>query len=240
MAVFNVTDGSEPFLLVTLEKGESVFCESDAMVMMEPGLEVTGTLRGGVFQSLVRTFTTGESLFQQSIIAKTRSGDCLLAPQMNGDLAILDVSPSKSYCITDGAFVAAESGVELKAKVQTNLGSAIFGQTGGFVIMQANGNGKLCVTGSGDLLTLDVDTQGNEEYTIDNGHVVAWDSSLSYNIGMPSSQNRGIVGNLLNSFTSGEGMVLKFRGNGKVIICSRNRKSYLTWLSSALNLNRNN
>lgn len=226
MAVFNVTDGSEPFLLVTLEKGESVFCESDAMVMMEPGLEVTGTLRGGVFQSLVRTFTTGESLFQQSIIAKTRSGDCLLAPQMNGDLAILDVSPSKSYCITDGAFVAAESGVELKAKVQTNLGSAIFGQTGGFVIMQANGNGKLCVTGSGDLLTLDVDTQGNEEYTIDNGHVVAWESTLQHSLGVVNSG--GLVRNLVNTVTSGEGMVLKFKGKGKVVVSSRNMRSLIS------------
>jgi len=47
------------------------------------------------------------------------------------------------------------------------------------------------------------------------------------------------MGNLFNSVTSGEGMVLKFRGNGKVVICSRNRKNYVTWLASVLNLNSN-
>lgn len=225
MSQFNITEGSEPFLLVTLEKGESVYCESDAMVMMEPGLEVTGDLRGGVFQSLLRTFTTGESLFQQSIVAKHKAGDCLLAPQMNGDLAILNVGPGSGYCISDGAFVAAESGVELKAKVQSNLGSAFFGQTGGFVIMQANGVGKLCVTGSGDLLALDVDTQGDEEYIIDNGHVVAWENSLQYNIGTVNSG--GLVRSLVNTVTSGEGLVFKFRGKGKVVVCSRNMRSLI-------------
>jgi len=88
------------------------------------------------------------------------------------------------------------------------------------------------------LLEVDVSAQ-NGETTIDNGHVVAWDSSLSYSIGLPSSQNRGLMGNLFNSVTSGEGMVLKFRGNGKVVICSRNRKNYVTWLASVLNLNSN-
>ena len=130
--------------------------------------------------------------------------------------------------------------MNVKAKLQANLGGGFFGDTGGFVVMEATGQGKLCISGCGTLMEVEVSSQ-NGETTIDNGHVVAWDSTLDYSIGMPSSQNRGLMGNLLNSFTSGEGMVLKFRGNGKVIICSRNRKSYITWLASTLNLsNRNN
>jgi uncharacterized protein (AIM24 family) len=34
----------------------------------------------------------------------------------------------------------------------------------------------------------------------------------------------------VNSATSGEGMVLKFSGRGKVIICSRNRENFASWL----------
>lgn len=226
MAEFNVTPGSEPFLLVKLNKGEGVFCESDAMVMMEPGLELSGNLRGGVFQSLMRTFTTGESLFQQSITAKHAAGECLLAPQMSGDIAILNVGPNQNYCISDGAFVAAENGVEVKAMAQTNLGSAIFGQNGGFVIMKAAGVGKLCVTGSGDLLTLHVETVGEQEYTIDNGHVVAWESTLNYRIGIVNSG--GLVRSVVNTFTSGEGAVFKFKGKGKVIVSSRNMRGLIS------------
>ena len=39
---------------------------------------------------------------------------------------------------------------------------------------------------------------------------------------------------IINSVTSGEGMVLNFSGSGKVIICSRNRDSYQGWIQSVL------
>lgn len=113
---------------------------------------------------------------------------------------------------------------------------SLFGDNGGFVVLETSGQGQLCISGCGTLMEVEVNSQ-NGETVIDNGHVVAWDSSLSYNIGMPSSRNRGMLGNLLNSVTSGEGMVLKFQGYVEVvIICSRNRNSYITWLASVLNL----
>jgi uncharacterized protein (AIM24 family) len=34
---------------------------------------------------------------------------------------------------------------------------------------------------------------------------------------------QGFFGSLVNSATSGEGVVLRFSGEGKVLICSRNR-----------------
>ena len=237
MANFQLAGSPEPFLLVDLQKGEKIFCESDAMVMMEANLELGGSLRGGLFQSFMRRFTTGESLFQQEIKASFGNGQCLLSPNLDGDMQILDIGQNQ-YVLSDGAFVAATEHVKVSAKVQTNIGGSLFGGTGGFVVMETAGQGQLCISGCGTLLEVDVSAQ-NGETTIDNGHVVAWDSSLSYSIGLPSSQNRGLMGNLFNSVTSGEGMVLKFRGNGKVVICSRNRKNYVTWLASVLNLNSN-
>ncbi|MEG2358995.1 TIGR00266 family protein [Acinetobacter sp.] len=237
MANFQLAGSPEPFLLADLQKGEKIFCESDAMVMMEANLELGGSLRGGLFQSFMRRFTTGESLFQQEIKASFGNGQCLLSPNLDGDMQILDIGQNQ-YVLSDGAFVAATEHVNVSAKVQTNIGGSLFGGTGGFVVMETAGQGQLCISGCGTLLEVDVSAQ-NGETTIDNGHVVAWDSSLSYSIGLPSSQNRGLMGNLFNSVTSGEGMVLKFRGNGKVVICSRNRKNYVTWLASVLNLNSN-
>ena len=237
MANFQLAGSPEPFLLVDLQKGEKIFCESDAMVMMEANLELGGSLRGGLFQSFMRRFTTGESLFQQEIKASFGNGQCLLSPNLDGDMQIMDIGQNQ-YVLSDGAFVAATEHVNVSAKVQTNIGGSLFGGNGGFVVMETAGQGQLCISGCGTLLEVDVSAQ-NGETTIDNGHVVAWDSSLSYSIGLPSSQNRGLMGNLFNSVTSGEGMVLKFRGNGKVVICSRNRKNYVTWLASVLNLNNN-
>jgi uncharacterized protein (TIGR00266 family) len=238
MSEFNIVGDNEPMLLVSMNQGESIFCESDSMVMIEQNLAIDGKLRGGLFQSFMRKFTTGESLFQQQIKAVKGGGDCLLSPNIDGSLQILDVGPQQ-YVLSDGVFLAATEQVEITAKVQTNIGGALFGGTGGFVIMQTNGHGKLCVSGSGSLFIIDI-TPEQGEVTIDNGHVVCWDQALDYSIGMPSSKSGGFLGNVVNSVTSGEMLVLKFRGSGKVVLNSRNRGNYLKWLSSALSLGKNN
>lgn len=238
MATFTLVGSPEPFLHVSMKRGESIYCESDAMVMVEQNLEVTGKLRGGVFQAFMRKFTSGESLFQQQIKASNGDGECLLSPNLDGDMQILDVG-QRQYILSDGAFVAATEHTNIKAKVQSNIGGALFGGTGGFVVMETGGQGQVCISGSGTLLELDI-TPEQGEVTIDNGHVAAWDASLNYNIGMPTSGGGGIVSNIFNSLTSGEGLVIKFRGHGKVIVCSRNRASYLQWLASALGRGNSN
>ena len=67
MPVFTVTGDVDPFLHVALDKGEAIFCESDAMVMMEANLDLSGTVQGGILQAAMRRFANGESFFQQRI-----------------------------------------------------------------------------------------------------------------------------------------------------------------------------
>lgn len=238
MAEFQLVGSPEPFLLVKMQRGDSIYCESDAMVMKEQALEVSGRLRGGLFQSFMRKFTSGESLFQQQIKANQGDGECLLSPNLDGDMQILELG-ARQYILTDGAFVAATEKTNIRAKVQSNIGGALFGGTGGFVVMETGGQGQVCISGSGTLLELEVSPEQGE-MTVDNGHVVAWDASLQYNVSIPSAEGRGIVGNLLNSMTSGEGLVIKFRGQGKVIVCSRNRNNYIRWLAGALGVGQQN
>ena len=179
----------------------------------------------------MRRFANDESLFQQQIEAVDGEGDCLLAPTLDGDMQILDVG-AQQYTLSDGAFVAAQTGVEVKAKIQRNLGGAVFGDTGGFMVMQTQGNGQVVVSGFGSLFEIDVEP--GKDVIIDNGHVVCWDSRLEYKLSVATSKKKGFMGNIINSVTSGEGMVLNFSGTGKVIICSRNRDSYQGWLQSIL------
>lgn len=222
MPAFTITGDIDPFLHVSLRKGEKIFCESDAMVMMEAPLQVKGQMRGGLGNAVMRRFATGESFFQQEIEAVTGDGDCLLSPALPGSIELLDVSPSMSYTLSDGSFVAAESGVQVRPKLNT-VGGGFFGGTGGFVIMEAVGTGKLAVSGFGSIFTLDI-TPGHET-VIDNSHAVAWSSDLSFEVGMPQTGG-GFFGNIVNSVTSGEGLVIRFRGQGKVVICSRNRSLF--------------
>ena len=74
-ATFSLIGTIEPFLHCNLQKGDSIYCEANAMVMMESNLELKGKLQGGIMQSLMRRFANDESLFQQQIEATGGEGD---------------------------------------------------------------------------------------------------------------------------------------------------------------------
>jgi uncharacterized protein (TIGR00266 family) len=230
MPAFTITGDVDPFLHVTLQRGEKIYCESDAMVMMEANLDLKGKVQGGIARAFMRKFANGESFFQQEIEAVRGSGDCLLSPTLPGAMRTLSVGRDQ-YLLADGAFVAATEKVSLNVKMQ-NLGNALFAQTGGFFVTETKGEGEIVVSGFGSLFELDV-TPGNDTL-IDNSHVVAWDSRLHYDISASTAKSSGFFGNLVNSQTSGEGVVLRFSGQGKVLVCSRNRDAFIDYLRSKI------
>lgn len=226
MPTFTVTGDIDPFLHVSLRKGEKMYCESGAMVMMEATLDLQGKMSGGLGSALMRRLAGGESFFQQHIEATRGDGDCLLSPMLPGAIQMLDIGPRR-YTLNDGAFVAATAEVQLTTRTQ-NLGNALFAQSGGFFVLEASGKGQLAVSGFGSIFMLEVEP--GKDVIIDNAHVVAWDSSLRYEISVTTANaGSGLLGNLINSVASGEGVVLRFSGTGKVLICSRNRDTFLAW-----------
>ena len=117
------------------------------------------------------------------------------------------------YYLNNGAFLACDNTVSYEMKTQS-VGKALFGGTGGFFIMHTSGQGDLLINAYGDIMEINVDA--DHPITIDNEHVIAWDDSLDYEIKIAS----GTFG-----FTTGEGLVNEFHGNGKVYIQSRNLHS---------------
>ena len=235
MPVFSVTGDVDPFLHVSMKQGETIYCESDAMVMMETALDLKGKMTGGMGSAIMRRFANGESFFQQHIEAVRGSGDCLLSPTLPGAIEVVDVG-ARQYLLNDGAFVAATSGTEMKVRTQS-IGNALFAQSGGFFVMETAGTGQVVVSGFGSMFQLDVEP--GKDVVIDNSHVVCWDNSLKYEISVTTGGGAGggggiggFLGNIVNSVTSGEGIVLRFSGSGKVFICSRNRDAFLKWTAS--------
>ena len=228
MAVFSITGDIDPFLHVSLKRGETLYCESDAMVTMDATLELKGKMKGGLAGALMRSFANGESFVPQHIEATRGDGECLLAPTLPGSLAIIDCG-AQQYKLGDGAFVAASSGVDLRVRTQS-LGNALFAQSGGFFITETSGSGQVAIAGFGAMRVLDVTP--DKEIIIDNAHVVCWDASLRHDITVGTSRG-GLLGGLVNSQFSGEGMVIRFSGRGKVYVCSRNRVAFQRFLLPA-------
>ena len=135
MPEFKVIGQIDPFLHVSLKRGEKIYAESDAMVTMDATLELKGKMQGGLISALARRFANDESFFLQSIEATSGEGDTLLSPNVPGDIEILDIG-QQQYMLNDGAFLAATDGVDIKVRSQ-GIGQALMGGTGGFFIMQS-------------------------------------------------------------------------------------------------------
>ncbi len=219
MATFTVEGDIDPFLRCEMD-GEAIYCESDAMAMMDDALELSATTRGGIGEGLKRALLLGESFFLQKIETARGPGSCLLAPAFCGGLKVIDLERGQRVMVGDRSFVACAAGVEIRRSFQ-RLGQAFFGQTGGLIIMSAEGKGQLAVAGKGKIAT--VKCSPANPLTVDAGHVVAWDGNLGYEITLKTGRRRarGMASTLANSAFSGEGIVLRFTGEGHIHICSR-------------------
>ena len=160
---------------------------------------------------------SGEGFFITTAKGTASDGLIALAPASIGGIKELKVGTSK-WCVNDGAFLACDSSVTYNMKRQS-VGRAIFSGTGGLFVMETAGEGTMLVNAFGDLVEIDLD--GSAPFVVDNEHVVAWESTLTYNIKSAS----GIFG-----FKTGEGLVNEFTGRGKLFIQTRNVSSLATIL----------
>jgi uncharacterized protein (TIGR00266 family) len=190
------------------------------MVYHNGGISLEGKMNanrgglGGLVSAIGRSMVSGESFFITSVKGTSPNGMVAIAPAMPGMIRELRCGPEQ-WRINDKAFLACDGSVSYEIRTQ-KLGTALFGGTGGLFIMETKGNGTLLINSFGALIEKKLD--GLEPLIVDNTHVVAWSSTLDYNIRVAS----GIFG-----FTTGEGLVNEFRGKGSVWIQTRNLSSFV-------------
>lgn len=209
-------EGPFPLVHLYLGSGEEARIENGAMVYHNGKIRLEGKMNsggtggfGGALKALGRSMVSGESFFITHVTGLAQDGHIALAPGSVGQIMELNIG-EKQYCLNDRSFLACDGTVGYTMRAQ-GVGKALFGGTGGLFVMETSGQGTLLANGYGDIVEMDLD--GTEPLIVDNFHVVAWESTLSYQIRAAS----GVVG-----FTSGEGLVNEFTGKGKVYIQTRN------------------
>lgn len=193
--------------MAKIERGSMVYTSD---VSIEGKLNSNKRGFGGVLGAIGRSLTSGESMFITNAVGTSDDGRIGVAPAIPGKIEKLEVSGNRQYRLNTGAFLACDDSVQYVMKSQ-DIGKALFGGTGGLFVMETEGDGEVLVSAFGDMIALNVTS--DKPLTIDNEHVVAWDKSLDYEIEIAS----GTFG-----FTTGEGLVNKFYGNGTVLIQTRN------------------
>ena len=210
--------GAFSTLKVQLAEGESLKAESGAMIAMSDTVDVEGKMEGGLFKSLGRVLT-GESFFFQTLVARRGPGEILLAHELPGEIYPIELDGSTKYLLQKDGFFAGTADLEISSKMQNLIKGLFSGE--GFFIVQVSGTGTLFVSSYGAIHPIDL--APGQEIIIDNSHLVAWPEGMEYKIQKASS-------GWISSLTSGEGLVCRFRGPGRVLIQTRNPGGFGHWV----------
>jgi uncharacterized protein (TIGR00266 family) len=208
------TEGAFGSALVTLEADEKFVSEAGAMYRASANMDIDVESRKkkdegmwGAFKSGIKAMFAGESFFLSSYTPNDgQSGEVGLAPTHQGEVRSVKVGPDVWIC-SGGSYLGSSGGITLDTQYQ-GLTKGMFSKEG-LVFVQASGEGDLLVNGFGRISSVDV----SGGITIDNGHLIAFTEGLEYTISKAGS-------GWISSMMSGEGLVMNFRGQGKVLVQS--------------------
>lgn len=211
-------------LTVGLDAGEGIRAEAGAMVSHTDGIEIETSAQGGILGSLKRSVLGGESFFQNTFSATT-DGHVTLAPPLPGDVVAHELADETLY-VQSGSYLASDPDVDL----DTEFGGArtFFGGEGLFLLELA-GTGPVFLSSYGAIHEVDLDA--GETYTVDTGHIVAFEGDVDFDVSR--------VGGLKSTLLSGEGLVARFEGPGRLWLQSRSADAFLAWLIPQLPSNSN-
>lgn len=205
-------------LKVTFDQGERIKAEAGAMVAMSDTIDLEGKLEGGIFKGLGRMLA-GEKFFFQTLAAQRGPGEALLAHSIPGDIHALTLDGTTNYLLQKDGFFAATVNVEVSTAVQNLIKGLFSGE--GFFVLRVSGKGVLFVSSYGGIHPIDL--AAGQEFIIDNHHLVAWPETMTYKIQKASS-------GWFSSWSSGEGLVCRFRGPGRILIQTRNPRGFGDWI----------
>ncbi len=202
-----------PIIKLQLLDGESVQAEAGAMVAMSPEIQIKTEAKGGILASAKRAVLGGESFFQNTFTAEGGNGELYLTSATMGDIMHRPMTGDE-VILSRGAYVAGDTGLDVDSK--WGGFKAMFSGEGLF-FLKISGTGDLYFSSFGAIHEVDV----SGEYVVDTGHIVGFESTLNYSVEK--------VGGLKSLFLSGEGLVAKFSGSGKLWVQTRNQGAFAYW-----------
>lgn len=204
------------YVQVDLDPGESIIAQSDAMSSMHADLDLKTALNGGLIGGLLRKFLGGESLFINTFTNNTGVRRRLTLVQSTpGDMDVVELNNETIY-FQPGAYLCSTPGVKLNLKY-AGIASFIGGE--GLFKLKLSGTGRVWYGAYGALLEREVDG----ELIVDSSHLVAYRDGIRLKV--------QLSGGLFSSFFSGEGLVTRIEGKGRIIIQSRSLTGLAKWIN---------
>ena len=199
---------------IIMDPQEEINAEAGAMVAMSGHVQASTTLRkgkgGGIMGGLKRILA-GESFFLSVFRSGHAEADLYLAPKLMGDI-LAYMMTSVGLVVQSTGYLASTPGINVDLGFQ-GLKSFFSGES--LFWLDISGDGLVLLSAFGGIYEIDVDG----EYVVDTGHVVAFEKTLEFSITKAGSS-------WIAAFLGGEGLVLRFRGRGKLYCQTHNPGSF--------------
>ena len=204
--------GSFALAVVTLQPEQSIQAESGAMVSMTVNVELQSQMKGGLMGALKRA-VVGESVFISTFTAHGGPGEVTLAPGPVGDIIVLSLA-NQAFFVQSGSYLASSPTIQIDTKLG---GAKSFFSGEGLFLIGASGSGTLVLSSFGAIRKKSL--RPGEQYIVDTGHIVAFESSVQYQV-------QKAAAGFFRSMTSGEGLVARYTGPGDIYLQTRNLEAF--------------
>jgi uncharacterized protein (TIGR00266 family) len=204
---------------ITLPPGGKVRVEAGAMAMTRGDVQMTTSTQGGFMKGLKRSLG-GESFFVNDF-SSTSGGVVGVAAALPGDMAEVTLDGGHGLMVQSGSWIASDVSIDVDSKWG---GGKTFFSGEGLILLRCTGQGELLMSAYGAIRSLTL--AAGEVLTLDTGHVVAFDDSVTYSVRKAGSWKSTILG--------AEGLVTDFTGPGRVWLQTRSSSDLVAWIQSKL------
>ncbi len=208
--------GAFASVVTRLEAGESFVSESGAMFRASSNVDIDVTTRargsGGLLGGLKRVLASESFFFSTYRTTDGQPGEVGLAPTHLGDVRVMELDTSSAWVCTGGSYLGSTSEVQVDTQFQ-GLKGLLSGESLSF--LRLSGQGQFVVAAFGRMVEMSL----SQPMTVDTGHVVAFEDTLSYTVTKAGQS-------WLQSWLSGEGFVLRFTGTGRILVQSHNPSEF--------------
>ena len=201
---YRIEGGSLPVVIISLNPGESVNCESGSMSWMTSGITMATSTGGGIGKMFGR-MVTGESAMINTYTAE-QAGEIAFASSFPGSIKAIELN-GNSFLAQKGAFLASFGNIEQSVGVQKNVGGGFFGGEG-FLMQRFTGTGIVFLEIDGT--AIEYDLQAGEKMVVDTGYTVMMDSTVNLDIQMVKGVKNVLFGGegLFNTTLTGPGKIM--------------------------------
>ena len=214
-------------LEVRMNQGESVLAQPDSMLSMTSGLQLSASVgrkgKGNAWLSGAKNLLGGESMFTAQFLAKRDEQVLMLAPSVQGDILSLSLPENGGYYLTRGSYLASIGDCKLEIKYGGMKGLM---SKKGLFLLHVSGSGTVFCQTFGAILEKEL--ADGEKFFLDNRYAVAFSDTVTYQLVKATESVR-------DSIMSGEGLINRYTGPGKVYYQTRGKApiNFLGYLFSS-------